>query len=374
VRMAVDNGGFDLNYIQFAAIEPPAITSQPSNQSVTAGQTANFSITATGTAPLSYHWQKNAVNISGATGASYAMPATTTADNGALLQVIVSSAAGQVTSSAATLLVSSAAVSFQVNSGGGVAGSFRADTGFSGGNTYATTAAIITTGITNSAPQAVYQSERYGNFTYTIGGLTGGAAYTVRLHFAEIYWNAAGSRVFNVAINGAGVLTNFDIFAAAGGKNRALVKEFTATANSSGQIIATYTTVKDNAKSSGIEVLNVGKTGAAPIAAIDADVAPETFNAPDAQAGVDAYIGRIDLGSVKLYKSFKLPLPSPESGASAKRLRWSIVDPRTMPKGAKIAAGIIAGHPTATGTYVVVVKISGKNADAITSYTLAVIP
>jgi len=39
----------------------------------------------------------------------------------------------------------------------------------------------------------VYQSERYGSSTYTFPGLTASAQYTVRLHFAEIYWTATGS-------------------------------------------------------------------------------------------------------------------------------------------------------------------------------------
>src|SRR5204862_2240054 len=49
-----------------------------SNQTMTAGQTASFAITANGTAPLSYQWQKNGANINGATSASYTTPATTT--------------------------------------------------------------------------------------------------------------------------------------------------------------------------------------------------------------------------------------------------------------------------------------------------------
>ncbi len=95
--------------------------------------------------------------------------------------------------------------------------------------------AIDTTGVTNPAPQRVYQTERYGNFTYTIPGLTPGASYTVRLHFAENYWTSAGSRLFNVSINGTQVLTNFDIVAAAGGRNKAIVKEFPAVADSGGR-------------------------------------------------------------------------------------------------------------------------------------------
>src|SRR5207244_8214425 len=60
----------------------PTITTRPGNQTVTAGQTATFTVIATGTAPLAYQWQKNGVSVTGATAASYTTPATTTADSG----------------------------------------------------------------------------------------------------------------------------------------------------------------------------------------------------------------------------------------------------------------------------------------------------
>lgn len=85
----------------------PIITSQPANTSVAVGQQATFSVTATGSAPLSYQWQKNSANISGATSPSYTTPATTAADNGAAFVVIVSNAAGSATSSQAMLTVNS---------------------------------------------------------------------------------------------------------------------------------------------------------------------------------------------------------------------------------------------------------------------------
>jgi hypothetical protein len=88
----------------------PTITTQPASQTVTIGQTATFSVTATGTAPLTYQWQKNSANISGATAASYATPATATADNGAKFDVVVSNAAGSITSAMATLAVNAGAV------------------------------------------------------------------------------------------------------------------------------------------------------------------------------------------------------------------------------------------------------------------------
>src|SRR5207249_3408170 len=79
----------------------PAITTQPANQTVTAGQTATFAVAASGTAPLSYQWQKNGVNIAGATLSSYTTPATATSDSGATFSVVVTNTAGTVTSAAA---------------------------------------------------------------------------------------------------------------------------------------------------------------------------------------------------------------------------------------------------------------------------------
>src|SRR5271170_7214584 len=89
----------------------PAIAAQPVSQTVTAGQTATFSVIATGTAPLSYQWQKNSANISGATGSSYTTPATLITDNGTKFDVIVSNAVGSQTSTMATLTVSAASTS-----------------------------------------------------------------------------------------------------------------------------------------------------------------------------------------------------------------------------------------------------------------------
>ncbi|MFA5344628.1 MAG: hypothetical protein WC381_11795, partial [Kiritimatiellia bacterium] len=88
----------------------PAITSQPANKTVTSGQTAAFSVTASGTAPLTYQWRKNGTAISGATAASYTTPVTVFGDNGAAYSVVVSNAFGGVTSAAATLTVNSAPI------------------------------------------------------------------------------------------------------------------------------------------------------------------------------------------------------------------------------------------------------------------------
>jgi Putative Ig domain/Abnormal spindle-like microcephaly-assoc'd, ASPM-SPD-2-Hydin/Immunoglobulin domain len=99
-----------VNFTDTAATVAPTITTQPANQAVTTGQTATFTVVAAGAAPLGYQWQKNGVNVSGATTASYTTPATTTADNGRTFRVVVSNAAGTVTSAAATLTVTTTVV------------------------------------------------------------------------------------------------------------------------------------------------------------------------------------------------------------------------------------------------------------------------
>jgi CxxC motif-containing protein (DUF1111 family) len=142
---------------------------------------------------------------------------------------------------------------------------YVADTDFSGGLISAgTTNTITTTGITDPAPQAVYQHARNGDFTYTIPGLTDNGSYLVRLHFSENYWTAAGKRTFNVAINGTTVLSNFDIFANAGGEFIAIVEQFPATASSSGDITITATTVINESQINGIEIVHNGPVDPGP--------------------------------------------------------------------------------------------------------------
>jgi rhamnogalacturonyl hydrolase YesR len=93
-----------------AAAVAPSITSQPVSESVTAGQTATFSVAATGTAPLSYQWKKGGVNIAGATSPSYTTPVTTSADNASVFSVVVSNSVNSITSSSATLTLTAAAL------------------------------------------------------------------------------------------------------------------------------------------------------------------------------------------------------------------------------------------------------------------------
>ena len=91
-------------------IQSPHVTTQPANQTITAGQTATFTVTATGTAPLSYQWRQNGTAISGATSSSYTTPAETTSASGAQFTVVVTNTAGNATAAQPVLTVNPAPV------------------------------------------------------------------------------------------------------------------------------------------------------------------------------------------------------------------------------------------------------------------------
>jgi endo-1,4-beta-xylanase len=144
-----------------------------------------------------------------------------------------------------------------INTGGSATGSFTADQYFSGGSTFTNTATIDMSQITsNPPPAAIFNSERYGAMTYTIPNRSG--AQTVTLYFAETYVTAAGQRLFNVIINGTTALSSFDIYASAGGQNRAIARTFNTTANGSGQVVIQFTTGTENPKVNGISVASGG--------------------------------------------------------------------------------------------------------------------
>ena len=87
----------------------PSFTTQPLATTVTAGQTATFSVQATGTAPLRYQWKKNGTPIDGATNSSFTTPATSLADSGTGYSVEASNDLGTATSNMAILTVTTTA-------------------------------------------------------------------------------------------------------------------------------------------------------------------------------------------------------------------------------------------------------------------------
>ena len=83
----------------------PSISTQPASQTVRSGQTATFTLAATGTAPLAYQWEKNGTIISGAISASYTTPTTTASDSGSSFTASVSNGKGALISDGAILTV-----------------------------------------------------------------------------------------------------------------------------------------------------------------------------------------------------------------------------------------------------------------------------
>jgi hypothetical protein len=84
---------------------PPTITVHPRSRRVIEGETATFTVSATGSATLAYQWKKDGADIPGATSPGYATPPTVLADNGAKFTCVVTNAVGSVESNAATLAV-----------------------------------------------------------------------------------------------------------------------------------------------------------------------------------------------------------------------------------------------------------------------------
>jgi hypothetical protein len=88
----------------------PSFASQPASQTVTVGQSGVFSVMVTGTAPLTYQWQKNNANVVSATSSTYTTTATVSGDNGATFRVVVTNPVTSITSNSATLTVTTSSV------------------------------------------------------------------------------------------------------------------------------------------------------------------------------------------------------------------------------------------------------------------------
>ena len=80
--------------------------------------------------------------------------------------------------------------------------------------------------------------------------------YMVKLHFAETFSGITGpgQRVFTVALNGNTVLSNFDVYAQAGGADAALSETFPVTVTD-GQVTITFTSGRENPEINGIEII-----------------------------------------------------------------------------------------------------------------------
>jgi glucose/arabinose dehydrogenase len=83
----------------------PSIVTHPASVTVAPGQPATFTVEASGAAPLSYQWQRDGVDIAGATATSYTLASPQMSDSGARFRAVVTNASGSTATNAAVLTV-----------------------------------------------------------------------------------------------------------------------------------------------------------------------------------------------------------------------------------------------------------------------------
>lgn len=198
------------------------------------------------------------LNLPGSPRITVSLPGSMKRINGSWVTSITLSA-GQGAVLSKSSLDTQSVQAVRINAGGPQVSNFAPDAYVTGGHHDAISRGANVSGVSNAAPASVYQTKRTtggDTFTYNIPNLESGHRYTVRLHFADDISNGTGQRMFNVSINGSSVLTNFDVFAAAGKQfYKAVVKDFPATPDG-GTITIKFTPGRaGNALVNGIEII-----------------------------------------------------------------------------------------------------------------------
>jgi Malectin domain len=226
-------------------------------------------------------------------GTASGMPAATTTGTAPSVTSAADPSAtdSRLTSAIATSAASAssiAGIAIDAGSSSSV-GNWIADNG-SGGYRAVVSNAINSAGVPNPAPQAVYQSQRTGSsVTYVVQNLAANRAYNVRLHFVESWFTGAGNRRFNVKIGNTQVLSDFDIFQAAGGRNIAVAKQFVASADGSGKITIALAATVNLASIAGIEVTSSSATASSTPVPVGSAPAPAPAPPPPAPAAQGSY-------------------------------------------------------------------------------------
>src|SRR6202167_3010245 len=261
--------------VEISSTSDVSVQISPTTADLYSAQAQQFTASVTGSTNTAVNWTFNPqVGTLTANGLYTAPASIATAQT---VNVIATSQAASTQLAVATVNLLPPVGSFApifVHSGGNaytdtLGDSLAADNSFTGGRTDTTTHAIA-----NTPDPTLYQSERYGDFSYQFTVPNG--TYSVTLKFAEIYWSNPGQRVFNVAINGTAVLTDFDIVAAAGAADTAIDETFPVTVTGSSITIQFTTGTADLPKISAIEI--------SPSSAVSVQISPTTMNLYASQA------------------------------------------------------------------------------------------
>lgn len=247
---AYDASGNVSNYSNQVAYTTPAAPPPPALYTLTASAGSGGSITPSGSIAISQGLNQT-FTISPTTGYKIAGVTVDGASVGAVSSYTFSAVTSNHTIQASFTSASAGTVVAAINSGGSQYKSSTtgvtclADTKYIGG-----TAGNTTTAISGTVDDTIYQSERYGNFSYSIPVVNGN--YNVTLKFVEFYFTAAGKRVFSVKINGQTVISNLDLYAKVG-KNTAY-DVVTPVSVTNGVLSIQFVSQVNNAKVSGILV------------------------------------------------------------------------------------------------------------------------
>ncbi len=393
----------------------PSITTHPASQSVTAGQTATFSVAATGTAPLTYQWQKNGANISGATSSSYTTPATTTADNGSTFRVIVSNSVGSATSNSATLTVGS--------SGGGLVGYWNlnegsgttaADTSGFGHNGTLTSGPVWTAGRIGSGLQfnGVYETMvASGVAVNTAAGASNTVAFWMKWdgtdHCGPFAWDSANSNYYSLwlkdgsfgfndgnsniqGISSAGLAGQWVHVAAVFPNGSVTGANAKLYINGAAQAVTQRMGYPQLASRSATPRIFVGsdflkfsgildevriynrELSASEVSALA--TAAAALGADSTTAATEDHV--IDLGTVTVNTKVRLTIPLPQALANEKRVVWKT--DAGLPRGLRCSKAKLSGKTAVTGDarFSVTFKTKSATGVVITSqqYRLTVAP
>jgi hypothetical protein len=187
--ITVSSTGSDLGNIDQITVTngQPVFTTQPSSQTVNAGSNVSFTVAATGSPTPTYQWQKNGVNISGATSATLSLSSVQASNAGSYVAIATNSS-GVTSSNAATLTVNSSPPAITTQPSG--------QTVTAGANV---TLSVVATG----SPTLTYQWKRNGT------NVSGGTSSTLSLNniqpstggtYSVVVTNSAGSVTSNNAV------------------------------------------------------------------------------------------------------------------------------------------------------------------------------
>jgi YD repeat-containing protein len=291
-----------------ASAVAPTITTQPASLSVNLGSGATFTVTASGTATLTYQWYLNSAAINGATSSIYSISSAQTSNAGSYT-VKVTNTAGSVTSNAATLTVVSAvaptiatqpanlsvhagsAAVFTVSAGGtavltyqwylnGTAIGGATTASYSISSSQAANAGSYTVKVTNSA----------GSVTSNAATLTVISPPTITTQPAGQSVNAGDSVTFTVAAGGTAPLTYqwyLNGTAIGGAISSSYTLVYAQSSNAGGYTVAV--TNSAGSVTSNAATLTVNTGGATGAATYTYDPAGRLIQAVDAAGNIVAY-------------------------------------------------------------------------------------